>query len=236
MMIACLPLLAAAALAAVEPAPSAAATLDGLRAANAVRAELAREHAAWTGERQRLEALIGATAAEAERLQREADEAEVRRDQAVAQLAALGSGSELDALRLRLGEAGEALAASLAALARTLPPGAVPAPAVRGGEAGFEAAVRALEAAERAAATVAVEVVTGTRDGRAEAVKLLRVAGAAAWWASLDGSAAGTVAVRDGAVHLAAGTPEARQAILAAIAQAEGRAQPGIVLLPGAAP
>ena len=210
-------------LAAADPA---ATVIDELQAANRARAELAREAAAWTGERQRLEALITATAAETARLEREAAAAEARRDAARIALEAFGLASELETLRVRLAEAGASAVTRLRALAATLPPGVV----ALGDDTGFDAAVRALEGAERAAATVTVEVVTGSRDGRSEAVKLLRVAGAAAWWVSLDGRSAGTAAMRDGALVLTP-APEA-DAIRQALAQADGRSQPTIVVLP----
>lgn len=221
-------LVLAAVLAGADPV---AATLDDLRAANALRGELAREHAAWAAERQRLEALVAATEAEAA-AQAEAAAAAGRRRAAAERAAALAR-SDLGAVRRRVDEAGRALAAALAAAARAAPPGAVPQPEPGGG---FEAATQALERAERAAGAVAVEVVAGTRDGRTEAVKLLRVAGAAAWWTALDGSAAGTARWRDGRLDLIDGDDAVRRSVLAAIAQAEGRAQPGIVLLPGGAP
>ena len=215
--------LLAAGLAAADPA---AAVLNELQAANRARADLAREEAAWTGERQRLEALIAATTAETARLEREAVAAEVRRDAARNALAALGSAGDLEALRLRLAEAGAAAADCLRLLAATLPPGVI----TLGDDTGFDAVVRALEGAERAAATVTVEVVSGSRDGRAEAVKLLRVAGAGAWWVSLDGQAAGTAAMRDGKLVLTRAVEA--EAIRQALGQAEGRGQPSIVVLP----
>ncbi len=211
------------------------ATLEGFRAANQERSAQAREMAAWNLERQRLTALIAATKAETARLERDAANATAARDAARTRLAALGTGSDLDAVRARLFQAGEKLKAELTTLAARLPPGIVPALG-QAAEDAFDAGVRALESAERAAGTVAVEVVTGLRSDRAnaqEAVKILRVSGAAAWWVSLDGAAAGTVQVVDGAVRLTpAGDEPGRSAIITALAQAEGRAQPGVVLLP----
>lgn len=216
--------------------PAVQVTLDHLRAANTARTALAGESATWATERQRLEALIAATEAELTRLIREVDTAEQDRDTAQARLFGLGNGSDLDVLRQHLGEAGQRMAQAMTDLARRLPPGAVPTPAVNGGETGFDAAVRSLDAAERAAGSVAVEVVTGQRDGTPAAVKMLRVAGAAAWWVSLDGAAAGTVAMSDGTVRLTTCDETGRLAITAALQQAEGRGQPGVVLLPGVAP
>lgn len=209
------------------------ATLSGFQAANQARSELARESAAWIPERQRLEALIAATLAETARLERQAMVAEAECDAAVARLAAVGQASDLDAVRSMLSDGGDRLATGLATLARRLPPGAVPAT----GEAGFESAVRTLESAERAASAIAVEVITGQREGRTEAVRILRVAGSVAWWMSLDGTAAGTVRVVDGVCQLTPAADEAsRVAITLALAQAEGRSPPTVVLLPGVAP
>ena len=218
------------------PPDRAAAILEQFRAANQARGDQAREEAAWVLERQRLEAVLAATRAETARLERDAGEAERARDTARTRLSALGAGSDLDALRARLREAGARLIAGLGALAATTPPGVVPRLPETGDDSTFDAAVRALEAAERAAGTIAVEVITGTRDGRPEAVKALRVAGAAAWWVSLDGSAAGTLRVTDGAVLLSAEPDAARRmAIIAALAQADGRDQPAVAVLPAPA-
>ena len=227
-------LLQAAAAEPSTPDPAAAA-LEQLRAANHARADLAQAEAAWTAERQRLQAVIDATSAETARLEGEAASAEQVRDAARARLAALGSGSDLDAMRARLAEAGDREGAALTALSRQLPPGAVAAVAASGTDASFDAVVRALESAEHAAGAVAIEVVSGERDGRREAVKMLRVAGAAAWWVALDGTAAGVVEVRDGALRLLDCAALRRDLIIAALAQAEGRGQPAIALLPAPA-
>lgn len=228
--------LARAAVAADAPSTpdAAAAALEQLRAANVARAELARTEAIWTSERERLAAAIAATRAEVGRLERDAAEAEAQRDHARTRLAAIGATSDLDTLRTRLGDAAKKLRTALALVAATVPPGVIALPTDDlAGDAAFDSAVRALDAAERAAGTLGVEVVSGTRAGQAEAVKLLRVAGAAAWWVSLDGRAAGTARMFDGKLQLDAATDERiRLAITAALAQAEGRAQPTIILLP----
>lgn len=208
--------------------------LENLRAANVARAELAAAENEWRIERERLQAVIAATRAEAARLERDSAAAEARRTSATDELATLKAVEELEAARKRLGETGARIRSALAALARTMPPGTIAVPADdSSGEAAFDAAIRALDAAERAATSVAVEVVSGTRAGQAEAVKLLRIAGAVAWWVSLDGTAAGTARQVDGALQLDSAQDEAtRLAITRALAQAEGRAQPTIVLLP----
>jgi chromosome segregation protein len=226
--------------AAVESPPTADApttAFEQLRAANVARADLAREEAAWKSERERLQAAIAATRAEVARLERDAAEAEAQRDSARAKLAAIGSTSDLDLLRSRLGDAGVTLRSALKSLTLNTPPGTIAAPADDlSGEALFDAAVRALDAAERAAGTLGVEVVSGTRGGQSEAVKLLRVAGAAAWWVSLDGTAAGTAQIANGKLQLTAANDEpTRLAIINALAQAEGRAHPTVVVLPAPA-
>lgn len=226
-------ILLATLLGAADPAAQA---LEQLRAANQARSDLAKETAAWTTERQRLSAIIAATRADTARLERDAAAAEAARDDARTRLAALGTGSDLDTLRARLAEAGDRMTARLAILARSLPPGAAAAPASGAGDGSFDAAVRALEGAERAAGGLAVEVITGQRDGRREAVKVLRVAGAAAWWVSLDGAAAGTLRMADGVAQLEASDEAGRLAILAALAQAEGRNPPRLAVLPGVRP
>ncbi len=217
-------ILLASVLAAADPA---AAILDELRAANQARADLAREEAAWSAEQQRLQALIAATTAETDRLAVVVGQAERECNAARDALVALGGAGDLDDLRVRLASAGAAAMARLRALAATVLPGIIRL----GEDEGFDAAIAALERAELAAGAVTVEVVSGQRNGRTEAVKLLRVAGAAAWWVSLDGAAAGTAAMRDGTLLLLQ-TSDQSDAIRAALAQAEGRATPTIVVLP----
>ncbi len=218
----------AACLAAADPA---SAILAELQAANRARADQAGEAAAWNRERARLEALIAATAAETARLAREAASAEAAAAQSAERLAALGQAGDLEGVRSRLAAISAQAAERLRQLAASLPPGVI----TLGEDAGFDAVVRALELAERAAGTVTVEVVSGHRagqPGQREAVKLLRVAGAAAWWVALDGNSAGRAAMREGALELSVADPDAAAAVRAALAQAEGRAQPMIVVLP----
>ncbi len=223
-------------------AETANSALELLRAANVARAELAREESVWRGERQRLQAAIAATRAEQARLAHDTAEIQSQTEHTRTKLDTLNAANELDALRLRLSKASAQINTALTALARTVPPGTVGIPAANlTGEAAFDAAIRALDASERAASAVAVEVVSGTRDGRSdghsdghsEAVKLLRVAGAVAWWVALDGSAAGNARMIDGKLQLEIAADErTRLDITLALAQAEGRAQPTIVLLP----
>jgi hypothetical protein len=218
-------------------ADPAATALENLRAANQSRSDLAREEATWTLERQRLQAVLDATRIETTHVVHDATQAEAARDAARTRLASLGSQSDLDAIRTQLRTNGEQVAARLAALAASLPPGVIPAVSPTGDEGTFDAAVRALEAAERSAGVLMVNVVTGQRDGKPEAVKMLRIGGAAAWWVSLDGTAAGAVRMEHGAVNLVAVADElARTAIMTALAQAEGRSPPQVELLPAPAP
>lgn len=212
-------------------------TLERLRSANAARTDLARATSAWDAERQRLQALLDATRTETARLEREATVAEADRDGARQRLAALGSADEPNVIRERLARAGKELTAQFAVIAATMTPGTAPAAGpLTGDESYFDQAMRRLEAAERTASVVAVDVITGQYNGRPQAVKLLRVAGSVAWWASLDNTVAGTARLIDGVVQLEPAAETDRQAILAALAQAEGHAQPTIVMLPAPRP
>lgn len=219
-----------AAMAAEDPA---AQSLEHLRAANQARSQLAREEAAWTAERDRLRAVIRATRDENQRHERQAAAAEQTRDAARARRQAVEAAGDLAALRRRLADGAAQLDAGLRALAPTLPPGVISAAAVSGGDA-FDAAVRALEAAERAAGTVGIEVVVGERGGRREAVRLLRVGGAAAWWVAVDAAspAAGWARWDAHGLTLIDAAGEDAAAIQAACAQVDGRMAPGVPVLP----
>jgi hypothetical protein len=216
----------------VQPAkPEPQAWVEELRAANQARAALAGEAETWKQEHERLLAYIAGVDAERERTARDADEAERAAKAAAEELRSIGAGSDLDALRAQL-EAGAAAAkAGLDRLAARLPPGTVPV--VASGEDAFDGVVRAVDAAERTATTIAVDVVPGTLAGTVVAVKLLRVAGACAWWVSLDGAQAGVATVADGALVLvpAADEPQ-REAITRALAIVEGRLPPMLTMLP----
>lgn len=222
-----LPLLALPLLA-VEPT----ATLDRFLLANRLRTDQARERASHVAERQRLEALVAATEAATARADQESQAAEDRAADLVRQAGQMPSVTDLDQA---LATAVDQLEVVLGAVARHLPPGTLPPAAPAGAVPTIrsDAAVARLEAAERAAATVSVAVVTGRwDDGTAQAVKVLRVGGSASWWLALDGRHAGlTTLAEDGTVHLHP-RPEALAAITAAVAQAEGREAPGVVLLP----
>ena len=228
-----LSLLAVCSLAAAEPAVAASPAgrlLEEIRAANTARSAAEGERAAWNAERERLEAIRSGVVAEAQRLTAEADAAEKKAAALEADLRRIGSGSDLDAVRALLADLARDVRARLAGLAHDLPPGAVAVPP-DGGD--FDAAVRALDATERAASSVTVEVVGGRLGSAEVAVRLLRVSGAAAWWASLEGgpqARAGTAAMFGGALTLE--PVDDPRPIMRAIAQAEGRATPSLSLLP----
>lgn len=228
-----LSLLAVCSLAAAEPAVAASPAgrlLEEIRAANAARAAAEGERAAWSAERERLEAIRAGVVAEAQRLAAEADAAEKKAATLEADLRRIGSGSDLDAVRALLTDLARDVRVRLAALALDLPPGAVTVPPEG---ADFDAAVRALDATERAASSVAVEVVSGHLGSTEIAVRLLRISGAAAWWASLEGgpqARAGTAAMVGGKLTLE--PVDDPRPVLRAIAQAEGRATPSLSLLP----
>ena len=231
-----LPLAGAFAAEATDSTP-ATRLLEDLRAANLARADLARESAAWNAEKERLSAVLDGVRADAKRLDQDAMAAEGVRDRAQADVTRIGSGSDLDAVRAGLAAQAELIAARLATLRSELPPGAVAMikPGLTG-EAAFDEAVRALDATERAAGTVAIEIVPETIDGKPEAVRMLRVSGALAWWLALDSRRGGTVAITGGVPTCTPVTdPEAVEAIARAVLMVEGRIPAEIVRLPLAA-
>ena len=218
-----------------ESAPNtAAAALAQLTAANAARAELAANEAKWLIERDRLLALIAATQAEQARLERAATAAETERSEAITATKALDHGNQLQAARAQVAESAARMRVQLQKLAVTLPPGTIATVDEKvTADDLFDAVIRAIDTSERAATTVSVEVVTGQRDGHTEAVKLLRAAGAAAWWVSLDGQDAGIAHMNAGNLHLRSSPDrQEKDAIRSALAQAEGRSPPKLVVLP----
>ncbi|MFM2092019.1 MAG: hypothetical protein RLZZ127_2508, partial [Planctomycetota bacterium] len=223
-----LPFAAAAVLAAAEPDP-AAALLAEAQAAGAARAALAAEAAAWRDERERLQTLVTAAEGEADRLAASAEADRRAAGAARAEAAALSPPDPAPALTA----AATMAAAALRALAARHPPGAVALPADGVGEAAVAALLRALDAGDRAAGEVAIEIVTGEQPGRGpRAVSLLRVSGAAAWWVSLDGGEAGTARMHDGVLRLTPAEPADAAAIRRAVAILQGRQGPGLVDLP----
>jgi hypothetical protein len=222
---------AVAGIAAEPAADPAMAALNDLRAAGQARSAQAAAEAAWRDERDRLVSLVAAAKAEAARLAEDATAAEQAAATAKAEAAALGDSDELARVEAILTAAGARLRDRLTDLAKAHPPGAVAVPA----DPAFDAAVRAIDASERAAAQVAVEVVTGSLEGKPLAVRLLRAGGAAAWWASLDGVRAGTAAPGPDGVRLVAAPPDEAAAIRRAVEIAEGRHAPAIVVLPDGA-
>jgi hypothetical protein len=174
---------------------------------------------------------VAATRGENARLERQAITADATRDAATAKLQALREGSDLDTLRQRLAETAARLASGLQALAPGQPPGVI---ALSSSPDAFDAAVRALDLAERAAGTVAIEVVVGERNGRREAVRLLRVGGAVAWWTAVDpaATAAGTARWDGEGLVLVDAEGADVAAIRNAFAQVDGQAPAGVSLLP----
>jgi len=218
---------------AADTAPSIPqAHLAEITAANQARAALTQEVAAWQAESERLRGLIAAVTQEHERLTAEADRFTATNQELRARLATAGEAADLDTVRGELDAAATAIREHLSALAARSLPGAVIVPA-SGGDRPFDEAMRALDATERAAASVAVEVVTGRRDGAEVAVRLLRLAGAAAWWVALDDGSAGTARMTTNGLQLDVITdPAAQAAIRRAVHIADGRQAAETVLLP----
>lgn len=218
------PALASLVVAATAPDPAALALEAALAASKARTAEAEAERT-WQAERERLEALVAMARAEAERQRTEAATA---RSDAERLRATAPPTTTLPVVQETLRTGAARVRAALADLARRLPPGAVAVPT----EDSAEAVAAALAASERAAGAVAVEVISGVLRGQPRAAKVLRVAGARAWWLALDGQEGGTVAVADGIVTF---TPVADpRPIAAALAAVEGRGTPRLELLPEA--
>ena len=216
------PAFAALTLAATAPDPAALA-LDAALAASRARTAEAEAERAWRVERERLEALVATARAEVDRLRAEAAAARAEVDRLRAGAAPAPA---LPAVQDILRTGAARVRAALADLARRLPPGAVAVP----GEDSVDAVAAALAASERLAGSVAVEVVSGVLRGQPRAAKVLRVAGARAWWLALDGAEGGTVTVADAVVTF---TPvEDPRPIAAALAAVEGRGAPRLELLP----
>ena len=199
--------------------------LDEALAANRARQEAAGEESRWRAEQERLQALVAAAQAEAARAQ---DEAAQARRQVTETRQDLGTPAQVEAVRARLDAVAVRQRQALTDLAKTLPPGAVVVPA----ESTSEAVAAAVAATERAAGQVTVEVVSGVLGGSPRAAKVLRVAGARAWWLALDGRAGGIVRVHDGVVEfLPLADP---RPIAEALAAVEGRGPVRLALLPEA--
>ena len=209
------------------------AWMEDVRATNEARAARGRETAAWAAERERLQAIVAAAAAEGARLDHEAEVANAATAKAGAEIAALGDAGDLDRLRAQLDAGAADERARLKSLGMDLPPGILAVPDA-GGDDPFGAVMHALESAEQAAGTVSVDVVPGHLGSDEVAVKVLRIAGACAWWVALAGDQAGTVALDGhGGLDL---TPVAddseRMAIRQALAMVEGRRPPDLAVLP----
>ncbi len=209
------------------------AWMEDVRATNEARAALGRETAAWAAERERLQAIVAAAAAEGARLDHEAEAANAAAARAGAAIAALGDAGDLDRLRAQLDAGAADERARLKSLGLNLPPGILAVPDA-GGDDPFGAVMHALEGAEQAAGTVAVDVVPGHLGSDEVAVKVLRIAGACAWWVALDGDQAGTVALDGhGGLDLTPVTDDGeRMAIRQALAMVEGRRPPDLAVLP----
>jgi hypothetical protein len=211
--------------------------LATLQAANNARSEKTRVEAEWQQEKQRLLAIIATTQAEQQRVQQALHEAGQQQQKLQTELAALGDSAAAQAETRGLQQLAQRIKTILAEGALLFPPGSVAVMAEQTTPT-FEASLRALEASERAAETQSIDIITGERAGRIEAVKMLRVSGAAAWWVSLNGHDAGIVRMQNGIAQLIDVREEnERAAIQSAILQAEGRKAPALVVLPlGAQP
>ena len=210
--------------------------LTALKAASEARSENTREAQTWKEERERLNVLQ-------QTIQQRIDQQRVQSKSLRSEISKLKAQNEaLEPQRLTIKNL-EALAdtqasvinQSLDALALNMPPGVVPKYRALNVEAieKLQDALNRLEATENNLQNVAVELSTGERNGKALAVEVLRVGGAATWWRALDGQTAGHAYIKEGKLILELVTDsDDRQAILKACDIAKGRAAPQIVSLP----
>lgn len=224
----------ALALAAVAAEPEAVSVLAELRAADAARADLARETNAWRVDQERDRALLAGVSAQAARLR--ADAAAAREAAARHEREAEAAGESrrrLEALEVVFTAQAEAIVAALARARDASVPGAVPpVDAASEPRQRFAAALRALEAAERAAAVISVGIAEGELAGARRAVTVLRVGGLG-WWSAIEGDAAGVVVPRSGALpQLIPSDAAGADAVRRAIAIARGARAPELLLLP----
>jgi len=224
--------------AAEAPAPegSTEAVMAELREAHQARTERLHEQEQWAAEKERLELLRETIRRETEQLRQSATQTVARAEALERDLSREQNQEQrLIGLRLMLDRLAESTEEKLDALSKRTLPGLVPrvepAESMQP-EARFLAAVRRLDQARRQAAGSAVELVSGTLDGKSETVKLLRLGGVAAWWVSLDGTRSGTARWSDGGLKLRVGSRQEHRSITRALGIAEGSAPPDWVVLP----
>ena len=210
--------------------------LEQLRAANVARAALTAEQAAWAAERERILAVKSANDSDIDSLTKEGAAVEVEHQEAAKQVASFEKADDLVPVHAQLDAIAKTIVDRLTAYAHTTLPGAVTLPE-HPGMLTFDEAVRCLDASERSAGTVSIDIISGQLDGAATAVKVLRVSGAAAWWVALDEHAAGIVTMVDGQTQLQEVSDELqRRSIIRSIAILEGRRPAEFEVLPLAAP
>lgn len=215
---------------------AAAPALEDLRAANVARAALAREWQEWQAESERTYALLDTVQSQVSRLRSESASARDATATLAKEVAAAGdSRRRLETLDETFAEQARAIIAALVHAKAVSAPGAVTVPSADGqSRSVFAAAVRALEAAERAASTSSVEIAEGILDAKPRAVTLLRVAGLG-WWSEIDGQRAGFAmpSGSDAPPRLEVVVdPAFAQAIRHAIATAQGSRPPELFVLP----
>jgi len=210
--------------------------LEQLRAANVARAALTAEQAAWSAERERILAVKSANDSDIDSLTKEGAEVESEHQEAAKQVASFEKADDLVPVHAQLDAIAKTIVERLTAYARTTLPGAVTLPE-HPGSLTFDEAVRCLDASERAAGSVSIDIISGQLDGVATAVKMLRISGAAGWWVALDEHAAGIVSMADGVPQLQEVADQLqRRSIIRAIAILEGRRPAEFEVLPLQAP
>lgn len=203
-----------------------------IEAANTARAQLATEQAQWTAEQQRLTAILATVRAETERLQTQASALATESVTFSAQLTNSPQAQALETAQSQLREAATHIAKRCATLAPLFLPGIIAQPTLSANQP-FEDAVLALERSEQAARAVAIDIIPGQLNGQTVAARVLRISSAVAWWAALDQSAAGMVALRNATVYFEpSNDPIIVERIIATMLMFDGRQPSELVQLP----
>ena len=216
--------------------PPAHVAIEALRAANEARSTNTKEQSDWNAESERLRLLLKSVRQEVEQLKAQeaaTQESIVTLEQKKRALVPKEQKqTDIETLALELIAQ---IHGTLDQIGQKALPGVIPPKQKRDASVleRLKDALKRMEDAERNAAGRSVEVVTGTLNGNALTVELLRLGGVSAWWRSLDGQKTGAAWVESGQILLQELTStDERRAISDAIAIAKGRAPPKLVILP----
>lgn len=200
-----------------------------LTAADQARAAQAQEANDWALERDRLEAVISATQAEAARLRSAATHELALVDAASEAVEAAQADAAAEASRRWALEAAALIHRRLTALDPQI---TLPAIDEADPEGSLTAALAQLREVEATARRVEVGVETGLLSGERRAVQILRLGHVATWWRALDGADAGTAQWQDGALQLTPLSGPDAEEIGLAFEIVEGARPPSLLTLP----